>query len=136
MTISQSIVVTTALGFGLAFAPAAWAGSVGETCAALAEARNSLYSMLHAKDTSERDALAAKIKAASNKVDSALASMTGADVKVAADFKAVWNQYTMTRDNEIVPAIYMGNIGDAKKIADGIQFQRFSRMWSILSCSR
>jgi len=135
MTISQSIVVI-ALGLGLTFAPAAWATPASETCAALAEARNSLYSMLHAKDKFAQDALAAKIQAANIKVDSALARMTGVDAKVAADFKAVWNQFTATRDNEIIPAIYQGNIDDAKKIANGIQFQRFSRMWSIMSCSR
>jgi hypothetical protein len=136
MTISQSIVVMTAFGLGLAFAPAAWATPAGEICAALAEARTSLYSMLHAKDKSAQDALTAKMQAASIKVDSALASMTGADAKVTADFKAVWNQFTTTRDSEIIPAIYKGNIGDAKKIADGIQMQRFSKMWSIMSCSR
>ena len=135
MTISRSIVVI-AFGLGLTFAPAAWATPVSETCTALAEARNSLYSMLHAKDKSAQDALTAKEQAASFKVDSALARMTGADAKVAADFKAVWNQFTATRDNEIIPAIYQGNFDDAKKIANGIQFQRFSRMWSIMSCSR
>ena len=103
---------------------------------ALGEARISLYSMLHAKDRSAQDALKAKMQAASNKIDSLLASMTVADAKVAADFKAVWDQFKATRDNEIVPAIYNGNLNDAKKIADGIQFQRLSRMWSIMSCSR
>lgn len=135
MTISQSIVVTIALGLGLTFAPAAWATPASETCAALAEARISLYSMLQ-KDKSAQDALTAKIQAASLKVDSALARMMGADAKVAADFKAVWNQFTATRDNEMIPAIYQGNIDDAKKIANGLQFQRFSRMWRIMSCSR
>jgi len=125
MTISQSIVVTIAFGLGLTLAPAAWATPASETCAALAEAWNSLYSMLHAKDKSAQDALTAKIQAASIKVDSALAGMTGADARVATDFKAVWNQFTATRDNEIIPAIYQGNIDDAKKIANGIQFQRF-----------
>ena len=72
----------------------------------------------------------------STKIDSALASMTGADAKVAADFKAVWDQFTATRDAEIIPAIDKGNFEDAKKLADGIQFQRLSRMWSIMSCSR
>jgi len=134
MAISRSIVVTIALGLGLTLAPAAWATPASETCAALAEARNSLYSMLHAKDKSARDALTAKTQAASIKIDSALARMT--DAKVATDFKEVWNQFTATRDSEIIPAIYQGNIDDAKKIANGIQFQRFSRMWSIMSCSR
>jgi hypothetical protein len=92
--------------------------------------------MLHAKDRSAQDALKAKMQAASSKLDSVLAGMTGADAKVAADFKAVWDQFKTTRDNEIVPAIYNGNLDDAKKIADGVQFQRLSRMWSIMSCGR
>jgi hypothetical protein len=136
MTISRSIILTIAFGLGLTLAPAAWATPASETCAALAEARNSLYSMLHAKGKPAQDALTAKMHAASIKVDSALAGMTGADAKVAADLEAVWNEFTATRDNEIIPAIYRGNIDEAKKITDGIQFQRFSRMWSIMSCSR
>jgi hypothetical protein len=53
---------------------------------------------------------------------------------VASDFKAVWDQFKATRENEIIPAIYKGNADDAKKIANGIQAQRLSKMWSIMSC--
>jgi hypothetical protein len=136
MTSSQSIALMTVFGLGLTFAPVAWATPASETCAALAQARTSLYSMLYATDKSAQDALKAKMQAASTKIDSALASMTGADAKVAADFKTVWDQFTATRDNEIIPAIDKGNFEDAKKTADGIQYQRLSRMWSIMSCSR
>jgi hypothetical protein len=52
--------------------------------------------------------------------------MTGADAKVAADFKAVWDQFKATREK--------GNADDAKKIADGIQAKRLSKMWGIMSC--
>jgi hypothetical protein len=135
MTTRQSISVTTVLGLGLTFAPAAWGTPASDACVALAEARTSLYSMLHAKDKSAQDALKAKTQTASAKIDSALASMTGADAKVAADFKAIWDQFKATRDNEIIPAIYKGNVDDAKKTADGIQFPRLSRMTSIM-CSR
>ena len=136
MTSSESIVLMTVFGLGLTFASVGWATPASETCAALGQARTSLYSMLHAKDKSAQDALKAKIQAASTNVDSALASMTGADAKVAADFKTVWDQFMATRDNEIIPAIDKGNFEDATKTADGIQFQRLSRMWSIMSCSR
>ena len=57
-----------------------------------------------------------------------------ADAKVAGDFKAVWDQFKATREKEIIPAIYKGNADDAKKIADGVQYQRFSKMWRIMSC--
>jgi hypothetical protein len=134
MTSSQSIAVTVVLSLGLAFVPVAWADPARDVCAALVNARNALYSMIIARDKSEQDALRAKVQAASTKVDSVLAGMTGSDAKVAADFKAVWDQFKATRDNEIIPAIYSGNAGDAKKIADGIQLDRLSQMWRIMSC--
>jgi Skp family chaperone for outer membrane proteins len=134
MTSSQSIAATTVFGLGLAFAPAAWADSASDACAALVNARTTLYSMLNAKDKSAQDALNANVRAASAKLDSVLAGMTGANAKAAADFKAVWDQFKATRDNEIIPAIYQGNADAAKKIADGIQYKRLSEMWSIMSC--
>ena len=60
--------------------------------------------------------------------------MTNADAKMAADFKAVWDQFKATREKEIIPAIYAGNAAEAKKISDGIQYERLSKMWSIMSC--
>jgi hypothetical protein len=34
----------------------------------------------------------------------------------------------------MIPAIYKGSIDEAKKIADGIQLERLSKMWRIMSC--
>ncbi len=132
MTRSRSIAAVFALG--LAFVPAARADPAGEACAALVEARGMLYSMLNAKDKSAQDALSAKVQAASAKLDSVLAAMTGADAKTAAAFKAVWDQFKATRDKDIIPAIYKGNADEAKRIVDGVQYQRLSQMWSIMSC--
>jgi hypothetical protein len=101
MTSSQSIAVMAMFGLGLAFAaPAAWADHKSDACAALVDARNTLYLMLNAKDKSAQDVLNAKVQAASTKLDSLLAGMTGADAKVAADFKAVWDQFKETRERE------------------------------------
>ena len=134
MTSSQSIAVMAMFGLGLAFAPAAWADHKSDACAALVDARNTLYSMLNAKDKSEQDVLNAKVQAASTKLDSVLAGMTGADAKAAADFKAVWDQFKATREREIIPAIYKGDAANARKIANGIQSERLSKMWTIMSC--
>ena len=134
MTRSQSIAVTTVFGLGLAFVSSAWADPASDACAALVDARTSLYSMMSAKDKTEQDALNAKVQAASSKLNSVLAGMTGAQAKVAADFKAVWDQFKATREKEIIPAIYKGNADDAKKIASGVQSERLSKMWSIMSC--
>ncbi len=134
MTGSQSIAVATIFGLGPAFARVAWADPASEACAALANARTALYSMTIAKDKFAQDAFNAKVQAASAKLDSVLAGMTGADAKLAADFRAVWDQFKTTRDKEIIPAIYKGNSDEAKKIADGIQAQRLAKMWAIMSC--
>ena len=133
MTSNQWIAVTTVLSFGLAFVSAAWADPASDACADLASARTALYSMMLAKDKSAQD-WNAKVQAASTKLDSMLAGMSGADAKVASDFKAVWDQFKATRENEIIPAIYNGNVNDAKKLVNGIQAQRLSKMWSIMSC--
>jgi hypothetical protein len=60
--------------------------------------------------------------------------MTGINARAAADFKTLWDQFRATRDNQIIPAIYKGNADEAKRIADGIQSERLSKMWSIMSC--
>ena len=134
MTSSQSIALSVVFGFGLGFVSVAWADSASDACAALANARTALYSMISAKDKSAQDALNAKVQEASAKLESVLASMTGATAKAAADFKALWDQFKTTRDNQIIPAIYKGNADEAKKIADGIQSERLSKMWGIMSC--
>jgi Four helix bundle sensory module for signal transduction len=131
MASSQSIAVSVVFGLGLGFVSVAWADSAS---AALANARTALYSMINAKDKSAEDALNAKVQEASTKLESVLASMTGANAKAAADFKALWDQFKTTRDNQIIPAIYKGNADEAKKIADGIQSERLSKKWSIMSC--
>src|SRR5215472_3441741 len=133
MTISQSITVAAIFYLGSGF-PTAWADSASDVCAALANARTALYSMINAKDVSTQDALNAKVREASARLESVLAGMTGADATAAADFKALWDQFKATRDNQIIPAIYKGNADEAKKIADGIQSERLSKMWSIMSC--
>ena len=102
---SQSTAIIAVLSLGLVFTSAARADSVREVCATLVDARSSLWSMINAKDKSAQDALNAKVQAASTKLDSVLAGMTGRDAKLATDFKVVWDQFKATRDGEIVPAI-------------------------------
>jgi hypothetical protein len=135
MISSRSIAVSAVFGLGLGFASVAWADTASDACGALANARTALYSMINAKDKSAQDALKAKVQEASTMLDSVLAGMTGADAKSAADFKALWDQFKATRDKQIIPAIYKGKADEAKKIADGIQFERLSKMWSIMPCS-
>ena len=97
MTSGQSIAVSAVFGLGLGFVSVAWADSASDAGTALANARTALYSMINAKDKSAQDALNAKVQEASTKLDSVLASMTGANAKAAADFKALWDQFKTSR---------------------------------------
>ncbi len=134
MVIHRPIPLLLLFGIALVVASPARTDSSGDACAALVNVRGALYAMISAKGNSAQDALNAKVKASSDKLDSVLASMSGNDAKRAADFKIVWEQFKATRDSEIIPAIQNGRVQDAKKIADGIQLQRLSQMWKIMSC--
>src|SRR5450759_4021454 len=76
MTSSKWIAVTMVFGLGLAFVPAAWADPASDACAALVDARGTLYSMISAKDKSAQDALNVKVQAASTESSLALAACT------------------------------------------------------------
>jgi hypothetical protein len=134
MTNKLWISVAVAHCLVISFTSSARADHARDACAALVNARGALVLMMDAKGQSAQDALKAKIQAASSKLDSVLASMTGAEAKAAADFKAVWEQFKATREGEIIPAIYSGKASDAKKIAAGVQADRLSKMWAIMSC--
>ena len=134
MPSGQSIAMMVVLGLGLIFTPAAWADHRPEACMALVDARAALWSMMDAKDKSSQDALNAKVQATSTKLDTVLAAKTGPEATLAAEFKAVWDQFKATRENEIIPAVYAGKAAEAKKIAAGVQAGRLSKMWGIMSC--
>jgi hypothetical protein len=134
MTNKLWITIALALCLEVSFTPYARADHARDACAALVNARSALVLMMDAKGQSAQDALKAKIQAASIKLDSVLGSMTGAEAKAAADFKAVWDQFKATREGEIIPAIYAGRASEAKKITAGVQADRLSKMWGIMSC--
>ena len=107
MTSSQSIAVASIFGLGPSrLTPPVTSARRSRT------RRTALYSMINAKDVSTQDALNAKMRKASTKLDSVLAGMTGSDAKAAADFKAPWDQFKGTRDNQIAHGL-RGNISDA-----------------------
>ena len=76
---SHLIVVTMTIGLGLSFIAAAWTDSRSDTCVALTIARTAVYSMLSVKDKTALDGLNTKVQAASARIDSLLAGMTGSN---------------------------------------------------------
>jgi enoyl-[acyl-carrier-protein] reductase (NADH) len=118
------------LGAGLAHA-----GTPDDACKALMESRGHLVTMLDATEKAAQDDLKAKINAASGKLDGILTAMAkGPDAAKAKDFKAVWEEFRKTRDNEIIPHIYAGKKAEAKALATGIQAERMKKMKGVMGC--
>lgn len=94
--------------------------------------------MLAASDRAAQEKLYQAVKKASADVDSALTALIG-DPKVAAkkgqleEFKAVWEQFKTTRDAEIVPALYSGDVAKAKGLATGVQKERVAKMNGLIA---
>src|SRR3974377_347754 len=119
MASRRTIALIIMFGFGAVVALPARADSAGEACTALVNVRSALYSMLNAKGNADRAALEAQGADSSKKLESVLAAMSGNDAKRAGEFKAVWEQFKATRENEIIPALQKGNVQDAKRFGDG-----------------
>ena len=80
---------------------------------ALEMARANLIAMLNATDKDVMDRYKAVIAESSGKVDAALAvaiadPAQAANVAKLKEFQGVWEQFKVTRDTEIVAAIYAG----------------------------
>jgi len=123
---------TATVRLGPASSRVAAVGPANDAIKALMEARGALLSMIAAKEKASKDALHTRVRLASANLDALLARMTGSDDNAAA-FKAIWKQFKVTRQNEIIPAIYAGRTDIAKKIATGIQAERLAKMKEILS---
>jgi hypothetical protein len=67
-------------------------------------------------------------------VASGSAGRTSVKTLIDLPRESVWEQFKATRDKEIIPDIYKGNAADARKLADGIQLERFGKMFDIMSC--
>lgn len=103
---------------------------------ALGTAREKLLAMLEAPDPAALDKLQAEVTKATKAVDAALTTAL-ADKAAPADkykeFKAIWEQFTKTRDSELIPALRAGKKDQAKAIAKGVQAERFAKMQSLLT---
>lgn len=100
--------------------------------ATLTEARCALLSMIDAEDAAVRDVLNERVQAASARLDALLSKLSGSDARAATEFRTVWEAFKSTRQREIIPAIYAGNLGRAKEIATGVQSRRLAVMKAIL----
>ncbi|HPT50617.1 MAG TPA: hypothetical protein PKZ22_10510 [Accumulibacter sp.] len=110
------------------------AGEFGELRVLLTAARESLVSMLVNKDKRGPDHQKV-VKDTADAVSAKLAKMKAPAGK-EAQFKELvdnWNAFKNTREKELVPAILKGNDEEAKKIAGGIQKERYTKCQTITS---
>ena len=110
------------------------AGDFSDLRVLLTAARESLVSMLVNKDKRGADQQKV-VKDTADAVSAKLAKMKAPAGK-DAQFKELvdnWNAFKDTREKELVPAILKGNDDEAKKIAGGIQKERYTKCQTITS---
>lgn len=113
----------------------AQATTSADVCANLAEARGALVAMLSETDRARLDGYRARVQAASARLDADLAAMVaGPHAEKARDFRAVWSAFKITRENDIIPALYAGEREKAKGFAMGIQAERIKAMRGTMGC--
>lgn len=68
------------------------------------------------------------------KVDALMVDAATSDDDKAklAEFKTIWDQMVVTRDNEIIPAILAGESEKAKTIGQNVQSERFKKISGLL----
>ncbi|MCI4625082.1 MAG: hypothetical protein L3V56_03880 [Candidatus Magnetoovum sp. WYHC-5] len=110
----------------------AFAGEFADLQKKITETREALVTMVNdkAKRGEEQQKM---LKTTTEAVNTALAGMKAPAGK-DAQFKELtdtWNAFTKTRDEELVPALLAGKDDDAKKLATGIQKERFEKLVSL-----
>ena len=106
------------------------AAGKADALAELKTAREKLVTLIDTKDKAAQDALIVEIHKASDAVDSQLAALSS-DPK-AKEAASIWGDFKKTRETEIIPAVQKGDVATAKKIAGGIQKERFKKMTDLL----
>lgn len=115
-----------------------YTASVGviELKADLNQVRALLMGMIIETDSGKREGIHSRIKEATIDIDKELDDLLGkikepSMVKQLNDIKEVWLSFRDTRDKEIIPAIFAGDLPKAVSIAAGIQAERYKKFTGI-----
>lgn len=130
----KKLFVTSLVFVMFSFAFSAQAGEFGELRTKLSAARESLIEMMLHKDK-RGPAQQKLVKNTADAVSAQLAKMKAPAGKEAQfkELKDNWAAFKHTRETELVPAILKGNDDLAKKIAGGIQKERYTKCQKITS---
>ncbi len=130
----KKLFVTSLVFAMFSFAFSAQASEFGELRTKLSAARESLIEMMLHKDK-RGPAQQKLVKNTADAVSAQLAKMKAPAGKEAQfkELKENWTAFKNTRETELVPAILKGNDDLAKKIAGGIQKERYTKCQKITS---
>lgn len=134
----KKLLVSLVALLALSLTQSVLAASAADILTNLTTARENLVKMLDEADATKRDALEQEVQKATKAADDALTAVladaaTSADAKKALEeFQKIWTPFKETRDKEIIGALKAGKAADAKKVATGIQKERFGNMKKIL----
>jgi len=115
------------------FAATAVAGEFDDLRTEMTAARESLVTFVVNKDKRGADQQKL-VKETADKVSAHLAKMKAPAGKEAQfkDLQETWAAFKKTRETELVPAVLAGKDDEAKKLANGIQKERYTKCQQIL----
>lgn len=95
-------------------------------------ARAGLVSMLLEKDKAKQNAFYETVKESTKKVDDIIAAL-GKKINgdKFADLKKTWEEFRDTRDQQILPLIFKGEMEKAKELGAGEQAARFKKVYGL-----
>ncbi|MBI5599082.1 MAG: MCP four helix bundle domain-containing protein [Deltaproteobacteria bacterium] len=104
----------------------------------LEDARRAMLLMISETDRARLTSDHEAVKEATRRVDAEIGEMldehAGFDkeaVRAVQEIRAVWEEFKKTRDGEIIPAVYEGDIRRGRTLVAGVQEERFKRFISI-----
>ncbi len=114
-------------------------GSVGilEIKSDLNGVRAALISMMAQSTKAGKDKQYEVIKGLSGTINSKIDTMLKDKymksnmIKTVTEIKGIWEAFAKTRDMELIPALYAGDLKKAKGVALGVQAQRFKKFISL-----
>lgn len=99
--------------------------------------RASLISMMSQTDKAGQEKQHEIVKGLSDKIDAGIAqALKNEAIKDDTKDKIkeigeTWSAFSLTRDNEVIPAIYAGRLNEAKALALGVQAERFKKFTTL-----
>ena len=114
------------------------AAPMAELFDAVQTSRQKVTAMIAVDDEAVQGALIGEIAAITQDVNARADAMlvdeaTPEDEKAKlTEFKMIWDQLVLTRDNEMIPAILAGDKEKAKAIGQDVQADRFKKISGLL----